>query len=67
MKPVAVPQQMLALQNMSGEQGSAPIPVWVGALLQSLPPVMREDVITIVTEYIGDMAALGQPTRIIIP
>jgi len=43
--PVAIPEQMLALRNLAGEEMVAPVVVWLGCLLVSLPPKWREDII----------------------
>lgn len=53
MRPVAVPQQVVTLQNLAGEKVTAPIGVWLGCLLVSLPPEWREDVIAGVQKYIA--------------
>lgn len=48
--PVAVPQQVLTLRNMAGEEVSAPLAVWLGCLLVSLPPEWRGEIIERVTQ-----------------
>ena len=67
MSPTAIPQQVIAIQNLSGDVIQAPIAVWVGCILQSLPPDMREEIIGFVGQYIGMAAAQGQPSRIVAP
>lgn len=67
MIPQAVPQQVIALQNLAGEIIQAPVAVWVGCIMQSLPPEMREEIIGFVNQYIGYTAAQGQPSRILAP
>ena len=67
MMPVAMPQLIIGLRNLAGEQINAPVAVWVGCILATLPPDMREEVITRVGQYIGQAAAQGEPSRIVMP
>ena len=67
MIPQAVPQQVIAIRNLAGEVVQAPIAVWVGCIMQSLPPEMREEVIDFVGQYLGMAAGQGQPARIVMP
>lgn len=67
MIPQAVPQQVIAIQNMAGDIVQAPVAVWVGCIMQSLPPEMREEIIGFVNQYIGYAAAQGVGTHIVAP
>lgn len=60
---VAVPQLMIGLENQAGQMIQAPLGVWLGALLASLPPEWREDVINIAGAYM----AQHEPQRIVTP
>lgn len=67
MTPIPMQTQVLTVRNMADESIAAPLGVWLGALIQALPPVMREEVITLASSYMAQVAQMGQPSRIVIP
>lgn len=50
--PVAHAQRVLQVKNTEGEVIAAPVEVWIGVILQTLPPEWRDDVCTQVKAYL---------------
>lgn len=63
--PVAQAQRVLTIRDTNGQVISAPAEIWVGALLQTLPPEWRDDVCGYVVKYLS--VPKNQPKRIITP
>lgn len=62
---IPLAQPTLTMPNSQGEAIVAPVGVWLGCLLQSLPPEWRDDICRDVQRYLA--ATKQEPQRIIRP
>ena len=63
--PVMEKQKVLTVRGSDGQTLSAPVELWMGILLSTLPPEWRDDVCTQVSKYLEKPQ--NQPKRIITP